>query len=186
METTRPFQPSVGKSSSKIIGVAHKPKTHRRAVPQAKALLAPDASRALRDGTNPKGDVLALAEVAGIMAAKKTADLIPLCHPLPLQAVRVSFVLDDAEGSVTVFCEASAIARTGVEMEALAGVTGALLTVYDLSKAVNPAITLGTIRLNLKEGGKSGVWNHPEAQGTVPNTTAHTGPKPPASELLGA
>jgi molybdenum cofactor biosynthesis protein MoaC len=145
-----------------MIDVGEKPVTRRRAIAQGKILLSAPAFSALRDHRNPKGNVLALAEIAGITAAKKTSELIPLCHPLPLSQVKVSFELDAEESSVTAYCEAIADAKTGVEMEAISGVNGALLTIYDLSKAVDPVITLSEIRLNLKEGGKSGRWLHPE------------------------
>lgn len=161
METTK-ASPSWGDNASfRMIDVGEKPATRRRAIAQGSILLSREAFTALRDQKNPKGNVLALAEVAGIQAAKKTADLIPLCHPLPLSSVRFEFKLDEERSTVTTFCEARATASTGVEMEALAGVNGALLTIYDLSKAVNPELTISEIRLNLKEGGKSGIWTHP-------------------------
>ena len=141
----------------KMIDVGEKPVTFRRAIAHGKIILAPDAFEALREKKNPKGDVLALAEIAGIMAAKKTSDLIPLCHPLPLEKVSIRFELDSAAFSIIVYCEASAHAKTGVEMEALCGVNGALLTIYDLSKAVNPVITISEIQLDFKEGGKTGA-----------------------------
>lgn len=162
METTTHSHPWGDKNSFRMIDVGAKAATHRRAVAEGSITLADDAFNALRDKKNPKGDVLSLAEVAGIMAAKRTADSIPLCHPLPLDYVRLSFTLHEDTKSLTVFCEAGTTAKTGVEMEALAGVNGALLTIYDLSKAVNPAITISNIRLNFKEGGKSGIWKHPD------------------------
>jgi cyclic pyranopterin monophosphate synthase len=161
MEIITPSPRSADNSSFRMIDVGAKVATHRRAIAQGSIELAEDAFIALRDRKNPKGDVLALAEAAGIMAAKRTADTIPLCHPLPLDYVRLSFELHHATHSLTVFCEAGTTAKTGVEMEALAGVNGALLTIYDLSKAVNPALTISNIRLNTKEGGKSGTWTHP-------------------------
>lgn len=161
METTTPSQPWADNASFRMIDVGAKATTQRRAIAQGSIELAADAFTALRDRKNPKGDVLALAEVAGIMAAKRTADTIPLCHPLPLESVRLHFELNEITRSVTVHCEARTTAKTGVEMEALAGVNGALLTIYDLSKAVNPELTISNIRLNLKEGGKSGLWRHP-------------------------
>jgi cyclic pyranopterin phosphate synthase len=158
MEITTPSRPWGDKSSFKMIDVGAKVATQRRAIAQGSIELAENAFVAIKNKTNPKGDVLALAEVAGIMAAKKTADYIPLCHPLPLDYVRLSFELNATNKSVLVFCEAGTTAKTGVEMEALAGVNGALLTIYDLSKAVNPQITISNIHLVLKEGGKSGSW----------------------------
>ncbi len=148
-------------SSFQMVDVGEKSVTRRRAIAGGKIILAPDAFRALVERTNPKGDVLALAEVAGIMAAKKTSDLIPLCHPLPIDQVLLRFEPCPEDFSVAVRCEVVTHAKTGVEMEALAGVNGALLTIYDLSKAVNPVLTISEIRLLRKEGGKSGVWVHP-------------------------
>jgi molybdenum cofactor biosynthesis protein MoaC len=123
--------------------------------------LSPASFEALVLGQNPKGNVLAVAELAGIQAAKRTADMLPLCHPLPLDQIKLSFELDAATHSVVVFSEVVTHAKTGVEMEALCGVNGALLAIYDLCKAVDPVLSLGEIRLNLKEGGKTGRWVHP-------------------------
>lgn len=148
-----------------MIDVGAKPATLRRATAQGRIHLQPDAYRAVVERTNPKGDVLAVADLAGIQAAKKTSDLLPLCHPLPLDSVRLAFECEPQSHSVLVTCTATTTARTGVEMEALSGVSGALLCIYDLSKAVNPVIELGEIRLNTKEGGKSGLWTHPEFKG---------------------
>jgi molybdenum cofactor biosynthesis protein MoaC len=153
METT-PASPQWA-DNFRMIDVGAKPTTRRRAIAAGTIELAPAAFEAIRAKTNPKGDVLALAEIAGIMAAKKTSDLIPLCHPLPLEKIRLHCELDSSRHAVTVSCEVSTSAKTGVEMEALCGVNGALLTIYDLSKAVDPAITISSIRLVLKEGGKS-------------------------------
>lgn len=168
METTSVSQawaddPSAIKdrSSFHMIDVGEKLATKRRAEAQGEIVLSKAAFIAVKENKNPKGNVLALAEVAGIMSAKKTSDLIPLCHPLPLHSVHLKFELNEAELSVKVFCEARTTAQTGVEMEALCGVNGALLTIYDLSKAVDPLIEIKNIRLNFKEGGKSGLWKNP-------------------------
>jgi len=144
-----------------MIDVGEKPPTRRRALASGRLQMSAAAFEALRAGKNPKGDVLAQAEVAGMLAAKRTAELIPLCHPLPLDQVRVAFELVPATCSVVATCEASATARTGVEMEALHGVTGALLAVYDLCKAVDPVLVISDVHLAVKEGGKSGRWIHP-------------------------
>lgn len=144
-----------------MIDVGEKAATKRRALARGRIQMSAAAFDALRTGTNPKGDVLAQAEVAGMLAAKRTADLIPLCHPLPLDQVRVRFELVAATCSVVASCEAAATARTGVEMEALQGVTGALLAIYDLSKAVDPVLTISDVHLSAKDGGKSGRWLHP-------------------------
>jgi molybdenum cofactor biosynthesis protein MoaC len=113
----------------------------------------------------PKGDVLALAEVAGVMAAKKTSDIIPLCHPLSLDQVELECTLIEEEHAVEIRCTARAFAKTGVEMEALQGVTAALLSVYDLTKGICPALTISAIRLLEKIGGKKGHWKHPDVVG---------------------
>ncbi|BDG05556.1 cyclic pyranopterin monophosphate synthase MoaC [Anaeromyxobacter oryzae] len=146
-----------------MIDVGEKPATRRRAVARGRIEMSRAAFDALRGGANPKGDVLAQAEVAGILAAKRTSELLPLCHPLALDRVRVGFELVAGTCSVIASCEAAATARTGVEMEALQGVTGALLAIYDLSKAVDPVLTISDVHLDVKEGGKSGRWVHPRA-----------------------
>jgi cyclic pyranopterin phosphate synthase len=144
-----------------MIDVGEKAPTKRRALAHGRIEMSRASFEALRLGQNPKGDVLAQAEVAGMMAAKRTSELIPLCHPLPLDQVQVRFELLAERCSVVASCEASATARTGVEMEALQGVTAALLAIYDLSKAVDPVLTISDIHLGLKDGGKSGRWVHP-------------------------
>jgi molybdenum cofactor biosynthesis protein MoaC len=109
----------------------------------------------------PKGDALMLAEIAGIQGAKRAHDMIPLCHPLTLEHISVLTELDKKNHSIIVYCLVSTFAKTGVEMEALAGVNAALLSIYDLSKMINPALLLHDIRLLYKEGGKHGTWTHP-------------------------
>lgn len=156
-----------------MIDVGAKPATPRKATAQGRIFLEADAFEAVAKRTNPKGDVLAVADLAGIQTAKKTSDLLPLCHPLPLDSVRLQFELEPSTQSVLVICTASTTAKTGVEMEALSGVSGALLCIYDLSKAVNPVIRIGEIRLNIKEGGKTGSWVHPDHA-----LAQATGPKP--------
>jgi cyclic pyranopterin phosphate synthase len=147
-----------------MIDVGDKAPTRRRALARGRIQMGREAFEAIAQGKNPKGDVLAQAEVAGILACKRTADVIPLCHPLPLDQVLVRFELDPASSSITAFCEAAAFAKTGVEMEALSGVTGALLAIYDLAKAVDPALTISDVHLSVKEGGKSGRWVHPASR----------------------
>lgn len=145
-----------------MIDVGKKRPTRRRAVASGTLYAGETGFAAIRDKTLPKGDVLALAEAAGIMGAKKTPDLIPMCHTLPLDQVGIHFALDEKTYSVTVYCQAVAHAKTGVEMEALAGVNAALLTIWDLTKGVEAALRLGDVRLLVKEGGKSGLWIHPD------------------------
>ncbi len=143
----------------RMIEIAEKKDTRRRAVASGRFFAAPDTLARIRERTLPKGDVLVLAEIAGIQGAKNTSNLLPLCHPLPLTSVRVWTTATDT--SITVFCEASTVGKTGVEMEALAGASAALLCIYDLTKGIDPVLGIGDIRLDLKEGGKSGLWKHP-------------------------
>lgn len=149
-------------SEFSMFDVGDKPITRRRALATGRIRLGPVAFALVRDRALPKGDALTLAEVAGVLAAKKTVDLIPLCHPIGLDRVRLSFALDEAAAAVDVFCEAANSGRTGVEMEALTGVSLALLTIWDLSKPIEPALEIGGVRLLVKEGGKSGRWVHPD------------------------
>jgi molybdenum cofactor biosynthesis protein MoaC len=160
-QTGPPASSPAGAQKFRMIDVGGKQPTSRRAVAAGRIQMGAAAFDALQRGANPKGDVLAQAEVAGMMAAKRTADLLPLCHPLPLDQVAVRFELSPATREVVARCEAAATARTGVEMEALAGVCGALLAVYDLCKAVDPVLTITDVHLEVKEGGKSGRWVYP-------------------------
>ena len=137
-----------------MVDIGGKPVTAREAVATGRLALSPEALAAIRDGTLKKGDALAAARIAGIMAAKKTAELIPLCHPLPL--TRIAIDLDLAGTSVTATATAATDARTGVEMEALTAVTVALLTLYDMAKALDKRMTIEGIRLVKKSGGASG------------------------------
>ena len=139
-----------------MVDVGNKAVTNRRAVATGHIAIDADALAAIRDGAAKKGDVLAVARVAGIMAAKKTADLIPLCHPLPLTRVTLDLVLDEA--GITATALAATDGKTGVEMEALTAVSVALLTIYDMAKAMDRGMTISNIRLLEKAGGKSGDW----------------------------
>jgi cyclic pyranopterin phosphate synthase len=139
-----------------MVDVGDKAVTQRRAVATGRIAIASDALAAIRDGAAKKGDVLAVARVAGIMAAKKTADLIPLCHPLPLTRVTLDLTLDDA--GITATALTATDGKTGVEMEALTAVSVALLTIYDMAKAMDRAMTISDIRLLEKAGGASGDW----------------------------
>lgn len=139
-----------------MVDVGDKAVTQRRAVATGRIAIAPDALAAIRDGAAKKGDVLAVARVAGIMAAKKTADLIPLCHPLPLTRVTLDLTLDDS--GITATALTATDGKTGVEMEALTAVSVALLTIYDMAKAMDRAMTISDIRLLEKAGGASGDW----------------------------
>lgn len=140
-----------------MVDVGGKPMTVREAVATGRITMSAAAADAIRAGAIKKGDVLAVARVAGIMAAKRTSDLVPLCHPLPL--TRVSIELSPDEDGVTATATAATEGQTGVEMEALTAVTVALLTIYDMAKAVDKLMTLSDIRLLRKSGGKSGDWS---------------------------
>jgi molybdenum cofactor biosynthesis protein MoaC len=145
-----------------MIDVGTKTPTVRVAQAQGRIELSSNAFAALVEKKNPKGDVLALSETAGIMAAKNISQTLPLCHPLPIEQVLISFRLLPALWSVEVLCEVRVTAKTGAEMEALGGVSGALLCIYDLCKAIDPVLKISEIRLNTKTGGKSGLWTHPD------------------------
>jgi cyclic pyranopterin phosphate synthase len=149
-----------------MVDVSAKPATARMARAEGRIRMSAEALRAIRDNALAKGDVLAVARVAGIQAAKRTAELIPLCHPLPLTDVQVRFTLDDALPGVRCEAEARTVAATGVEMEAVTAVSVALLTVYDMAKSVDKAMTIEGVRLLEKSGGKSGVWRAPVVSGT--------------------
>ncbi len=145
----------------KMIDVGRKRPTRRRAVATGSIFMGAEAFDRVKNGTLPKGDVLALAEAAGINGAKKTPEMIPMCHTLPLDQVTIHCALNEADHSVSVYCQAVAFAKTGVEMEALAGVNNALLTIWDLTKGVDPNLRIGDVSLLVKTGGKSGVYTDP-------------------------
>lgn len=139
-----------------MVDVTDKDVTERIAVAEGRIVVGEEVFRAIYEGTAPKGDVLACARVAGIMATKKTSDLIPLCHPLMLTKVSVDFVPEEEAYAIRCICTAKLSGKTGVEMEALTGVSVALLTIYDMCKAINKRMEIGEIRLVEKSGGKSG------------------------------
>lgn len=147
--------------AARMVDVGGKAITQRRAVAAGRITMSAEAASAIRAGAVVKGDVLAVARIAGIMAAKRTADLIPLCHPLPLPLTSVAIDLAPDETGVTVTATATTDAKTGVEMEAMTAVTVALLTIYDMVKAIDKAMTLDHVRLLTKTGGKSGAWSAP-------------------------
>ena len=139
-----------------MVDVGGKAQTARIAVATGRIDMSSEAARAIAEGAARKGDVLAVARVAGIMGAKRTSDLVPLCHPLPLTRVAIDLVPDASGVTVTATCATEG--RTGVEMEALTAVSVALLTIYDMAKAIDRGMTIGAIRLIEKRGGKSGDW----------------------------
>ncbi len=146
------------KGKSRMVDVTEKSTTRREAVARGKVLMKPQTARAIEEQTIAKGDVLAVAKIAGVMAAKKTSDLIPLCHPLEITAVDVSFQTDAPRGEIEIEARVRTLGRTGVEMEALMAVSAAALTIYDMCKAVDRGMTLSDIRLILTRGGKSGTY----------------------------
>jgi cyclic pyranopterin phosphate synthase len=142
--------------AARMVDVGAKAETVRRAVAKGRIDLNPVALDAVRHGSGPKGEVLATARIAGIMAAKRTAEIIPLCHPLPIDAVDLSFEAD--ERGIIASADVRSTGRTGIEMEAMTAVSVALLTIYDMIKAVQRDARIGDIRLSFKDGGKSGLW----------------------------
>ena len=164
-----------------MVDVSGKPETSRRAVAESRVRMRGETLREITGGGVPKGDVFAAARIAGIQGAKRTSELIPLCHPLPLSQVEVEFQLDGeapGDGSseapsatpggppgqteLVIRCSCRVTGRTGVEMEALTGATVAALTVYDMCKAIDREMSIVATRLLLKEGGKSGTWTRDE------------------------
>ncbi len=141
-----------------MVDVGEKPLTHREAVARGRLEMAPDTLRLIMTGGVPKGDVLGVARVAGVMAAKGCANLIPMCHPLRISSVEIDFSADAPAGALRIEAAVRAEDRTGVEMEALTAVSVAGLTVYDMCKAVDRGMTLAEVRLVRKTGGKSGDY----------------------------
>jgi len=151
---------------ARMVDVGAKPITRRECVAEGFVRMASETLERIAAGSIPKGDVLATARLAGIQAAKRTADWIPLCHPVPLDAIDVELVPDPSRDGVAIRARALAHWRTGVEMEALVAVSAAGLTIYDMCKAIDRGITLGDVQLVGKSGGKSGDWVRPTG---VPN-----------------
>jgi len=144
---------------ARMVDVGEKPPSRRTATATGRIRMSALALAAILDGDVPKGDVLATARIAGVMAAKRTAELIPLCHPLGLDAVSVDFTFE--QDAIRATATASLTARTGVEMEAMTAVSIALLTIYDMAKAIDKAMVIEDIRLLAKRGGRSGDWQAP-------------------------
>jgi cyclic pyranopterin phosphate synthase len=145
--------------AARMVDVSGKAITTRKAVATGCIRMRAEALEAIRAGSLAKGDALAVARVAGIMAAKRTSDLIPLCHPLPITRVSVEFAFED--GAITATATVATEGKTGVEMEALTAVSVALLTLYDMAKAIDKAMVINGVRLVSKTGGKSGDWRAP-------------------------
>lgn len=147
---------------ARMVDVGHKVDTERTAVARGAVLMQPATLQLIREGNLKKGDVLSVAEVAGVMAAKRTSELIPLCHPLLLSKIEVTCTPDEATSSVQIEALVKMRGQTGVEMEALTAVSVAALTIYDMAKAVDRAMRLSDIRVVLKTGGQSGTYEAPE------------------------
>ena len=147
-----------------MVGVGHKPHTQRVAVARGEVRMKPETLRLIAEGNAPKGDVLTTAQIAGIMAAKRTHELIPLCHPLPLTKIDVDLEIDEEASRIEITATARCTGQTGVEMEALTAVSIAALTIYDMAKAVEKTMRIGEIRLVRKSGGKSGEWRSEDGE----------------------
>jgi len=150
---------------AQMVNVGDKPATERRAVARAIVRVSPDTAHAVLAGDAPKGDVLGTARIAGIQAAKRTSDLIPLCHPLALSFVGVEGSVDPAAGEITLIAEARTTGPTGVEMEALTAAAVAALTVYDMIKGLERGAEIAEVALLAKSGGRSGTWRRGAAGG---------------------
>ncbi len=176
------------KGAARMVDVSDKQASAREAAAEAFIVLSAEAFTAVAAGDAPKGDVLATARIAGIMAAKKTAELIPLCHALPLAKVEIAFEMQEEEYTIRIVATAKTVAQTGVEMEALTAAAIAALTIYDMTKAVDKSAVVQSVRLLTKSGGKSGVYTAPPAgtarRSSPPAPTATRGRVRP-STLMG-
>jgi len=150
------------KHNYKMIDVSDKEPTFRKALATGKIIVGKETFDLIRNKKMPKGDPITLAEVSAVLGVKKTSELIPLCHPLPIDHTATKIIMNEVDNSLEVFCVVSAVAKTGVEMEAIMGVNAALITIYDLSKIVNPHLKIDNVKLLIKEGGKSGLWTNPD------------------------
>jgi len=150
------------KNSFNMIDVSAKRETFRRALAAGEIFVGEQVFNMIKNNEMPKGDTIKLAEVAAILGVKKTSELIPLCHPLSINHTATKIILNDNNNTLEVYCVVSAVAKTGVEMEAIVGVNAALTTIYDLSKIINPHLRIDNVRLLIKEGGKSGIWKNPD------------------------
>ena len=155
---------------ARMVDVGDKPASERRALAQATVRVSPQTARIILAGDAPKGDVIGTARIAGIQAAKRTSELIPLCHPLALTFVGVEAAIDAEQGEIAIRAEARTTGPTGVEMEALTAVSVAALTIYDMVKGVEKGVEIRNVRLISKSGGKSGDWHR--AADAPPSTAA--------------
>ena len=156
--------------SFNMIDVSDKEITLRRALATGSIIVGKEVFNLIKNREMPKGDPITLAEVAAVLGVKRTSDLIPLCHPLQIDHTSTKIVLDENNFALDGYCLVSANAKTGVEMEAIMGVNAALITIYDLSKIVNPDLLIQQTRLLVKQGGKSGLWINPNG---VPEFLSH-------------
>lgn len=147
-----------------MVDVGDKPTTVRRAVATGRIIMQADTLKLIESGNSKKGDVLGIARIAGIMAAKKTSDLIPLCHPIPITSIEIDFQFEKDSSSILCTTTVATQAQTGIEMEALTAVQVALLTIYDMCKAADRGMSMTEIQLLEKSGGKSGRWKRDEQQ----------------------
>jgi len=150
------------KNSFNMVDVSSKKETFRRALASGKIYVGKEIFDLIKNKKMPKGDPIALAEISAVLGVKKTSDLIPLCHPLAIDHIATKIILNEVDNSLEVFCVVSTFAKTGVEMEAIMGVNTALITIYDLSKIINPHLKIENIKLLIKEGGKNGLWKNPD------------------------
>ena len=162
----------------RMVDVSAKPVTARRAVAEALVAVSPETMSLVIDGGGPKGDVLGVAELAGVMGAKRTSDLIPLCHPLALTDLVVAITPDRANGVLRVRAEAATTGPTGVEMEAMTAASVAALTVYDMVKGVERGVEIRTVRLVSKTGGKTGTWERHDERGAEAAGAGSSRPRP--------
>ena len=149
-------------SGYKMVDVSNKDVTHRKALASGEIILGSEVIDLIKAKKMPKGDPLSIAEVSGINGVKKTSELIPLCHSLPLDHISLHTEINEKKNSIIVYCLVSANSKTGVEMEALSGVNSALLAIYDLSKIVEPNLKITNTQLLVKSGGKKGLWINPD------------------------
>ena len=150
------------KNSFKMIDVSKKKETFRRALASGKIYVGDEVFELIKNKEMPKGDPITLAEVSAVLGVKKTSELIPLCHPLTIDHTASKIIMNEKDKSLEVFCVVSTYAKTGVEMEAIMGVNAALITIYDLSKIINPHLKIDNVKLLIKEGGKNGLCKNPD------------------------
>ncbi|MDC0354262.1 cyclic pyranopterin monophosphate synthase MoaC [Candidatus Pelagibacter sp.] len=150
------------KNTFNMVDVSAKKETYRRALASGKIYVGKEVFNLIKNKEMPKGDPITLAEVSAVLGVKKTSEIIPLCHPLPIDHTATKIIMNNKDSSLEVYCVVSAYAKTGVEMEAIMGVNAALITIYDLSKIVNPHLEIDNVKLLIKEGGKSGLWKNPD------------------------